>query len=68
MGLFGWLFGGRKPSKSQGKKLHKAKGGKEARLRRDLAAQGINIDLAYCTECGEWYNTRNRAALDLHAH
>jgi hypothetical protein len=54
-------------SKKHSKQIRKAKG-RNDKLNRELRAAGINPDLAYCTECGDWYNVRNKAALDLHAH
>jgi hypothetical protein len=54
-------------NKSKAKKQHRNKG-KNKRLDNELRAAGINPDLAFCTECGEWYNVRNSAALDRHAH
>ena len=54
-------------NKSKAKKVHRSKG-KNARLDRELRAAGVNPDMAYCTECYEWYNVRNHAAVDRHAH
>jgi len=56
-----------KRNKAKAKRLHRSKG-KNKRLDRELRAAGINPDMALCTECGEWYNVRNTAACNLHAH
>ena len=72
MGFWSWLLN--KPSKAQGKKLHRKQsgwGGSKRRasgVRDEMRRAGINPDLAYCTECGEWYNVMNSAAVDRHAH
>lgn len=70
MGLLGWFFGGRRPSKSQGRKIHKQRRGnrRNTKLDRQLRDAGINPDLAYCTECDQWYNVNNSAQVDRHAH
>lgn len=71
MGFWSWLLN--KPSKRQGRKIHKrgaswGRTRRERNLRDQMRAAGVNPDLALCPECGEWYNVNNRAAVDRHAH
>lgn len=66
MGFLGWLFGGKRSKKDVAKKIHKGRNSRK--IDKILRDQGFNPDLAYCTECGEWYNVRNQAAVDRHAH
>lgn len=57
------MFGRKKPPK------HKMRKGRNSRkLDQALRQANINADMAYCTECHEWYNTANQKALDRHAH
>jgi len=54
-------------NKKSGKRVARARG-RNIRLNKQLRAQGINPDAAYCTECNEWYNVQNQSAVNRHAH
>ena len=38
------------------------------KLDRELRKSGVDPNAAYCTECHTWYDLRNRAQVNLHAH
>jgi hypothetical protein len=38
------------------------------KLDKTLRSQGVDPDQAYCTECNNWYNTKNQAEVNKHAH